>query len=211
MNEPNPDRWLRLWSQADLQGDPLPTWRELVSLYSEPPRHYHNLRHISECLAEFDSARHLAQTPVAVELAIWFHDAVYDTHAQDNEEKSAGLATCCLAKAKASDELSKSVAALVLSTKSHDSSLHPDAPLIVDVDLSILGKARELFQEYESQIRSEYAWVPEAVFAAKRAEILEHFLARVRIYTTTHFFEKYEQQARFNLQESLRKLKPAIT
>lgn len=60
-------------------------------MYSEPHRHYHNFHHIADSLAEFDRARHLAREPLAVELAIWFHDTVYDTRAGNNEEQSAEL------------------------------------------------------------------------------------------------------------------------
>ncbi len=90
MNAPSSDRLARLWRQVSTAtGDPQSIYRELASLYSQPHRYYHNLHHIAECLAEFDSVRHLASQPVAVELAIWFHDAIYDTRAQDNEERSA--------------------------------------------------------------------------------------------------------------------------
>jgi predicted metal-dependent HD superfamily phosphohydrolase/GNAT superfamily N-acetyltransferase len=192
-------------------GDPEPVYQQLVSRYSEPHRHYHNLRHIWECLAEFDIARDLAREPVALELAVWFHDAVYDTHAADNEERSAKLAKRQIEEAGGQAELSKSVAALVLATKAHDPSLHPDAPLLVDVDLSILGQAKQRFEEYETQIRCEYEWVPQATFAEKRAEILERFLARPRIYSTEPFFSKYESRARANLMDSVRTLRAGLT
>lgn len=179
----------------------------LATRYAEPHRDYHSSRHIVECLAEFDHVRHLASQPVAVELAIWFHDAVYDTHAPDNEEQSALLAEQCLADAGASSDLRLAVRDLVLVTKTHDASKHADAPLLVDVDLSILGQPEERFWEYEGQIRQEYAWVPDAVFAAKRAEILERFLKRDRIYATDWFFRLRELQARSNLQASLQRLR----
>jgi predicted metal-dependent HD superfamily phosphohydrolase len=107
--------------------------------------------------------------------------------------------------------LCSSVVALILATKAHDPSVHPDAPSLIDADLSVLGQAEERFKEYEAQIRREYEWVPEATFVTKRAEILERFLARQRLYATDHFFAKYEKQARTNLQDSLRKLKLGIT
>src|SRR5207253_1454914 len=107
-------------------------------------------------------------------------------------------------------ELSASVAALIMATKSHDPGLHPNAPLLVDVDLSILGKPPERFEEYEEQIRREYDWVPQEVFAAKRAEILERFLSRERIYSTDLFLDKYEQQGRINLRNSVNKLRTQI-
>jgi predicted metal-dependent HD superfamily phosphohydrolase len=95
----------------------------------------------------------------------------------------------------------------VLATKQHDGSLHPDAPLLVDVDLSILGQPPERFWQYENQIRAEYEWVPNEVFATRRAEILEQFLARKRIYSTDNFFRKYEAQARMNLRASVENLR----
>ena len=193
------------------RSDPLSIYQELVSLYSQPHRHYHNLSHITDCLAEFDAVKHLAHQPAAVELAIWFHDAIYDTHAQDNEERSAELAKRRISEVGGSPDLCKSVMVLVLATKAHEPGVHPDAPLLIDVDLSILGQAEERFREYEAQIRREYEWVPEITFAAGRSAILERFLARERIYSTEPFWAKYERPARANLQNSLLKLNSGIT
>lgn len=207
MNSPSRERWARLWHETSARGDAGVWFDELVACYSQPHRHYHNLRHIAECLAEFDAARTLASQPVAAELAIWFHDAVYDSRAADNEEQSARLAEKCMSKGGASADLRLAVTRLVLATRTHDPSGHADAPLVVDVDLSILGKPEDRFWEYEAQIRREYDWVPDAVFAAKRAEILERFLARGRIYATDSFSQRYEKRARSNLQASLRRLR----
>ena len=181
-------------------------WFERIAkLYSEPHRHYHNSRHILDCLSEFDSARHLAADPLAVEMAIWFHDAVYDPRASDNEERSADLARKFVSETGEGDE--SAIVQLVLATKNHDGSLHPDATLIVDVDLSIFGQPGERFWRYEEQIRREYEWVPENVFREKRAEILEKFLSRPRIFGTEFFFSKYEAQTRTNLQASIQRLR----
>jgi predicted metal-dependent HD superfamily phosphohydrolase len=203
----SPDSWMKLWREIGATDDGLAVYRELVSLYSEPHRHYHNFSHIAGCLEEFESARASAQQPPAVELAIWFHDAIYDTHAADNEEKSAEMAMKRISDATGNADLCKSVRALVMATKAHDAKLHPDAPLLVDVDLSIFGKSEERFWEYEAQIRREYDWVPEAVFATKRADILQRFLAREQIYSTRQFFKRYEKQARANIQASVQRLK----
>lgn len=93
-----------------------------------------------------------------------------------------------------------------MATKTHDVSAGSDAALLVDVDLSILGQSAVRFAEYEAQIRAEYEWVATEVFAKKRAEILQRFLARPRLYQTQAFFNRYETQARRNLKESLRLL-----
>jgi predicted metal-dependent HD superfamily phosphohydrolase len=179
----------------------------LARRYAEPHRHYHTAQHIVECLTEFDPARRLASQPVAVELALWFHDAIYEPRAPDNEEQSAALAEQCLTEAGANGALCAAVRDLILVTKTHEGSGHPDAPLLMDIDLSILGQPEDRFREYERQIRLEYAWVPDAVFVSRRAEILARFLARGRIYATDRFFQLREDQARLNLKASLERLR----
>jgi len=187
-------------------GDASAWYERLTKAYAEPQRHYHNHQHIAECLAEFDSARHLTQQPAAVELALWFHDAVYDPTAGDNEEQSAAMARNCL-EAEGTSGLAAIVSDLVMATKSHSTEAGPDAALMVDVDLSILGQGEPRFAEYEAQIREEYRSVPKLIFNFKRAEILERFLARSRIYATDFFATNYEEQARRNLEGSIRQLK----
>jgi predicted metal-dependent HD superfamily phosphohydrolase len=201
------ERWSWLWREAAGRGDGR-AWFDLLSAgYAEPNRYYHNARHIVECLDEFDAARRFAKQPIAVEFAVWFHDAIYNTLAPDNEEQSAALAERCLEDARVSKDLRLAVRDLVLATKTHDGSMHPDAPLLVDVDLSILGKDEARFVEYEEEIRQEYAAVPEALFAQKRADILEDFLVRESIYSTDMFVKKFEKQARANLRASIKRLR----
>src|SRR5262245_61110287 len=203
MNVLDIQRWSALWRAAGATGDPLPVLEQLRAAYSEPHRHYHNLRHIAECLGEFEPVRTLAQSQEAVELALWFHDAVYDTTAADNEERSAVLARSCLSGAGVPDALVRRIERLVLATKRHDVSLDVDAPVLVDIDLSILGQPQPRFLEYERQIREEYSWVPPKIFAEKRAEILRSFVARDRIYWTPRFYDLYEKPARKNLELSI--------
>jgi predicted metal-dependent HD superfamily phosphohydrolase len=103
--------------------------------------------------------------------------------------------------------LAETVVELVMATKSHEVSVDTEAGLMVDVDLSILGRDEKRFREYEQQIRREYEWVPETVFASKRVDILHRFLARERIFATEWFRNKYERQARQNLEAAISKLK----
>jgi predicted metal-dependent HD superfamily phosphohydrolase len=201
------ERWQSLWKQAGIAEPPAGWYEQLMNAYAEPHRHYHTQQHIAECLTEFDEARHLIQQPIAVELALWFHDAVYDPKAADNEEQSALLFKRCAAEIPLPDSLIETGSKLVLATKHHSPDADCYSMLIVDIDLSIFGKPRERFLEYEQQIRQEYLWVPQALFSSKRAEILKRFLARETIYGTDWFRNKYEQQARRNLDESILKLR----
>ena len=171
MSWPTKERWLRLVG-SEGETDGASYWYALLTeAYSQPHRHYHNQRHLADCLAEFEEARHLARNPRAVELALWFHDAVYDPRASDNEERSASLAATCL-NAIPAPHLAAVVSSLVMATKTHEAMGDRDAALLIDVDLSILGQNAARFAEYTAQIRKEYSWVSEVFYSRKRAEIL---------------------------------------
>jgi predicted metal-dependent HD superfamily phosphohydrolase len=108
---------------------------------------------------------------------------------------------------EASNELVRHITKLILCTKSHEPGDIENAALLVDIDLSILGKPPERFSQFESGIRSEYAWVPADVYRQRRVEILERFLKRERIYFTQSFRERYEDAARRNLATLIAELR----
>lgn len=194
--------WYRLWAGLGASGDGSAHRTDLLARYSEPWREYHTLQHLAECLSLFDTASHLAARPSEVEAALWFHDAIYELRASDNEERSAHLAQSVLASGGVSPEVASRVLALVLATKHHAAPSQPDAQLLVDVDLSILASSPARFAEYEQQIREEYSFVSEATFRQKRREVLSSFLERPRIFSTEHFFARLENQARANIRRA---------
>jgi predicted metal-dependent HD superfamily phosphohydrolase len=141
-----------------------------------------------------------------MEAAIWFHDAVYLPGASDNEDNSARLALTTLTEGGAPGEVADRIAQLVLATRHLAIPREPDAALLCDIDLSILGRTTEVFNEFERRIRLEYGWVPESVYRAARVEILEGFLRRPSIYQTDYFRDHYESPARANLSRILKNL-----
>lgn len=197
------DDWISLYRRLGAAGDGAATYQQLVSFYNEPSRAYHNLNHISHCLSELESARQICPRPDDVAFALWFHDAIYDSTAKDNEEQSAALAWRAIRDANLSENFGQRVEALILATKHAAAPVDPDAQVIVDVDLAILGQAEDIFDAYERNIRKEYAWVPDGQFRAGRSAVLKSFLARPAIYATDMFRKKFEPQARNNLQRSL--------
>lgn len=205
--------WGELWQRIGAKGDPQVVWENLVARYSEDGRYYHTLNHIAHCLEELERVRHLCRYPNAVEMAIWFHDAVYDTHAEDNEEQSAKLALEVVKEAGLSEEFGQKVTALILATKRDRLPQSIDEQIITDIDLAILGlpDEQDVFGEYERQIRKEYAWVSDTVFARERAKLLRVFLARGFIFSTRYFRRKYEEAARENIRRSLSALDKMCT
>jgi predicted metal-dependent HD superfamily phosphohydrolase len=179
---------------------------ELVARYAEPHRAYHTLQHLRECFVQLETVADLAEHLAEVQLALWFHDAIYDTHAHDNEEQSARWARTALVAAGVGREAAERVEDLVLATRHVATPIGTDARLLVDIDLSILGADGARFSEYERQIRQEYAWVPEAIFRERRTRVLTGFLERPTIYSTPRLAGRLEQPARANLSRSLRDL-----
>ncbi|TJV04317.1 MAG: hypothetical protein E5Y12_13150 [Mesorhizobium sp.] len=188
---------------------------ELSALYQAEDRHYHNLAHIEAMLALAGDYRGLLGDPQAVEGAIWFHDAIYDSKAKDNEAKSAALAEKWLAGRIDAGRLSR-ISAMILATATHelpqfdDATATRDASLFLDMDLSILGAEPDAFDAYERAVRREYHWVEEPMWRAGRGAVLTSFLARPHIFHTEEFRRRFEPQARLNMARSLEALqKPA--
>jgi predicted metal-dependent HD superfamily phosphohydrolase len=199
-------RWQALCARLGLAGMTEGAWEVLVAAYTEPLRAYHNLTHIAECLAHLNATSLAPAECDIIELALWFHDAVYDTHRHDNEEASAALAELHLTHAGAPATLQAHVSRLILATRHNATPVEMDSRWIVDIDLAILGTDRVRFDEYEHQIREEYYWVPAEDFRKGRATVLRKFLEREAIYLTPPFHARLENAARQNLQRSLKAL-----
>lgn len=194
--------WARTWLTLGRTAPP-GLYQRLLARYEEPQRHYHTVRHLIECLVNVEEMRSLAPHPVEVELAVWFHDAIYDVTRHDNEARSADLAEQELLAAGVEADRVARIRDLILQTRHAAEPVGMDAQVLVDADLSILAAAPARFDEYERQIRTEYAHVPDQLFAKKRREILESFLTRPAIFTTRAFRAAHEEAARANLRRSL--------
>ena len=178
---------------------------ELLAAYSEPSRHYHTQKHISQCLSHFNEFRSLATSPCEIEIALWFHDAVYDTRRSDNEAMSAQWAERYLTSEAAAPPVIAHIVTMILTTQTHN-AYEADTALLVDIDLGILGAAPDVFEAYDQAIRQEYHWVPEAQYRTTRCQILKAFLDREVIYQTEEIRRCYEAQARENLSRKVHQL-----
>jgi len=195
-------RWNRLCFRLNI--NPGTSYQQLIQAYSEPHRHYHNQQHISECLALLDWAEPKQNTLIdLVEVALWYHDVIYQPQKTDNEKQSAVIA-CQLSPL--STHYKKTIHSLIMAT-CHDTQANNDAKkLIIDIDLGILSQSEARFLEYENQIRKEYLWVSEAIYNAKRKKILQQFINRQSIYYTDYFQHHLEDRARYNINQSINKL-----
>ena len=129
-----------------------------------------------------------------------YHDIVYDTHAADNEEKSAEYLEKDFTGYLSKDKIEK-CKNLILGTKKHQFLQDDfDNKIFLDSDLLILGRERNRYIEYMDSIRKEYEWVEKEFYKQERTKVLQKFLERDRIYFTEEIFDKYEKQARENIQ-----------
>lgn len=200
--------WLALTRSLGVEGeDARMVFGDLVAHYTASNRHYHNLEHISLVLDTIDSLKDLARDMVAVELAVWFHDVIYDPRANDNEVKSAEYARRALLRLRLPAGLVNRVADLILATITHQATDDDvDAQILLDADLAPLGADAATFKRQTQAVRQEFAWVPEEEYHAKRVKLLGNFLKRERIFQTDRLYEMLEDQARQNLTTNIKEI-----
>jgi predicted metal-dependent HD superfamily phosphohydrolase len=195
--------WLRAWHGLHARGDGLAVRDDVLARYAEPHRKYHTVQHLEECLSLFESVRDAPDRPAEVEMALWFHDAIYDLQSSQNERRSAAWANEALGAAAVPTPCAARVHDLILVTQHTTVPRTRDEQVLVDIDLSILGAPAPRFAEYERQIREEYAHVPEPIFRLKRRSILKAFLERPSIYSTPALHRQLEARARANLMKAV--------
>lgn len=191
----------------------LPVVKTLQCRHSEPWRHYHVWQHptaMTQSLKEAisDGVR-LIDGAAALAFILW-HDAIYDPQASHgrNEALSAQLCSFEFGAIGHPNSINRACEA-ILATIGHvppDSSICPDAEILLDCDLGILGAEQEHFDHYDACIRAEYYHVPEDIYAAKRKEILTSFLKRDRLYITEWAHEKWDEKARQNLERVIARM-----
>lgn len=198
--------WSRSWQGLQAAGDGIALMKQVIAAYEQPQRKYHTLQHLKECVALLEPHLALAAYPAEVEMALWFHDAVYDVQAKDNEARSAHWAAEALGTARVTQASIERVKHLIMATCHAALPEGQDQQLLVDIDLAILGSPRQRFSEYEAQVREEYQWVPGWLFRQKRRGLLKEFLARKPMYHTPAIRHALERQARDNLAYSIKQL-----
>lgn len=196
----------------------------IMTPYSEPHRTYHNLSHIDACLRHFrEIALEIIQTEASalrvdqqqstmdsLELAIWFHDIVYDPQTFDNEEKSVKILEKFCNDLKVDVAIKNEAKHLIMQTKSHNEGITIQEKLMNDIDLSILGESPKAFWAYEHGIRKEYSFVPDDVYRTERCKIMKRFADREKhgkLFQTEMFYDKFNNQARENLRHLIAYLK----
>jgi len=180
-----------------------PNLEPLIQAYNDPSRCYHNIAHIISTLDLL--ATHGFSTPEA-EIAVIYHDAVYDTHASDNELKSAEWARQDLISSKAPSHILSEIESAILATDHRSTITSELQARVADVDFAILGSIAATYKLYTKCIRQEYSWVAERDFISGRTKFIRHALSLPRLFHTTQCRNCYEELATQNLKTELQAL-----
>lgn len=141
-----------------------------------------------------------------IEWAAWYHDAIYDPRAKDNEDQSAELAITELTELGLPAPQVDRIAAMIRMTKHHTPSSLAEK-ILADADLWTLGGTPQKYAEYGAMIRAEYGFVSDADWARGRPAFMESLLARPYIFSTVHVRTQREEQARRNLADEFASLR----
>lgn len=182
----------------------LQLWNEIEKAYSTQKRYYHNLSHLENLFLQLSEVKNLIEDWDTILFSLFFHDVIYDAKRSDNEEKSAEFAQKRLQILQISTPMIEKCCEQILATKGHTISQEADTNYFTDADLSILGQDEYL--NYAQNVRKEYAIFPDFLYNPGRKKVLKHFLEMEYIFKTAHFYDKYEQKAKLNLQNEIEML-----
>ena len=201
------ESWLRTAGAVGARGDVAGAGAGLLIRWSEPHRRYHDVAHLDAVLRRVDELSAVAVEVDLVRLGAWFHDAVYDPTATDNEARSALLADKVLTELRVPAVRVARVVELVATTATH--ALEPgdrDGAVLCDADLAVLAGDDADYGRYADAVRAEYAHLDDATFTAGRARILRSLLDRPAMFGTEHGRTRWESPARANVRRELESL-----
>ena len=178
-------------------------WMEIDKNYSSKKRHYHTLQHLENLLAQLTEIKTKIQNWEAILFTLFYHDIIYNSLKSDNEEKSAELAEKRMKQISVSKDTIELCKNQILATKSHVQSTNKDTKYFTGADLSVLGQNWEAYSLYYKNVRKEYSIYPDFVYNQGRKKILNHFLSMDKIFKTDFFYNKFEAQAKKNLQKEM--------
>ena len=202
------NRWRDLTRPLGLgEAEAARVFDDLVARHGEDHRAYHTLAHTRHVLdvIDFIDDHERVDDPVALRLAAWFHDAIYQPGADDNETRSAKLAAEVLTDWQIPPDRVAHVHALILTTDHHLPETSDEA-VLVDADLAILASDPETYDVYTRAVRVEYQHLDEAAWRQGRSAFLRGMLDRDPLFTTKTLRRRGEQLARRNLADELARL-----
>lgn len=179
-------------------------WEEIYISYSADNRHYHNLEHLENMLMEMDRIKPQIKNPETLVFSIFYHDIIYIPGKSNNEYLSAVRFKERISETSFPNLME--CVAQIEATKEHIFSTDNDTNILLDLDLSILGKRPGEYKKYSENIRKEFSIYPDSIYRNGRRKVLNHLLKLDPIYKTEFFKKEFENQAKENIKQELKEL-----
>jgi predicted metal-dependent HD superfamily phosphohydrolase len=175
-------------------------WNEIYSAYSSEGRYYHGLEHLRSIFRLTEEEVLSTTDRQALNLAVFYHDIVYDFERKDNERKSADLAIDRLSRAGVDQILIERVEELIMATYGHEYSDDALRNLMIEADVSVIGTDHDTYAKYAENCRREYSMFSDEEYNPVRKQALSHFLNTGSLFVSPKFKERFEANAKRNLQ-----------
>ena len=196
--------WQQLIEQCELNSDDCaPIFSGIISAYEQPHRVYHNLSHLQHFWSVLGSLPDSVEVNPAMQLALWYHDIVYQPGKSDNEIKSTQRLIADNISLKFSDYILNTACQLIMATQTHKPRGDLNCSYFLDADMAILGSDTDSYQVYSRAVADEHQQIPSFFYRRGRKKFLTQTLAQPLIFHTPHFNQMFEAQARINLQNEL--------
>ena len=176
---------------------------DITKRYLEPHRKYHNLEHITRMLTRAEDIW-VRLTDQQV-LAIWYHDAIYDPKAEDNEEQSALIFETHAQESGMDAQDIQLIKSIIIDTKTHYATSR-ESVYVLDLDLLGLADPYEQYVETGKKIRQEYSHLTDSQWRTGRRKFLTRMLARNSIFNDPFIRRFFDDQARQNMMRDLKEL-----
>ncbi len=183
---------------------------EISLNYNSKSRFYHNFTHIQQMIDFSITIKEKTEDNNSFIIAAFYHDVIYNTFKNNNEEKSAEFFLKHFRKLEIENTIKEKITEMILRTKNHSESKPEDSldlKLFLDTDILIFAEEEETYFKYVENIKNEYSHVPKIIFNKKRKEILKNFYEKDFIYKTDYFRANFEKKAKENILAEIKTLK----
>lgn len=179
-------------------------FREIFTSLNRDSRYYHNYQHVESILNQIDEVYLTQEQRVTMLLSAFYHDVFYTIGCKNNEIKSAKKLLTHFRFFEAINIISKANE-IIRATTFHESNDELTC-LFIDMDMSILGSEPKAYKDYLNAIKKEYSIIPQRMFKRGRRQFILSTLDRDAVFLTSDYQGKYEDKARYNLQQELLEL-----
>ncbi|XP_077288542.1 uncharacterized protein LOC143912952 [Arctopsyche grandis] len=182
-------------------------WSQIMVQYTESARIYHTMdNYLRKKFEIYDiMVKDNISERSAFVLAMFFQHYEHDTNVYgDSIDKNVEHVKNFFKDAGINHEglISTVVGLLGAACESGSSKEGIDA-YFQDLELAALGASPDEYVEYITDIEKEYSNMPAHFYRSLRLKVLQTLLLIPKIYSTDLFYEKYETQARENIEKEI--------